>query len=191
MADTATALGTRYSIDSRSSRLIFRAFASGFLSVMGHDPVISAREVTGEIHFVPDQPDASVVRLKVPAKSLTSQNEMSDKDRREMERTMHEEVLESARYPEIVYEGRASRLSKAAEGRYQVDIDGQLALHGVARAERASAQVFLTGDSLRAQGTIAVRQTDYVIKLVSVAGGTLKIKDDVTCEFDVVARKLS
>jgi hypothetical protein len=34
-----------------------------------------------------------------------------------------------------------------------------------------------------------VRQTDYGIKLVSVAGGMLKVKDEVRCSFDVMARK--
>ena len=34
-----------------------------------------------------------------------------------------------------------------------------------------------------------MRQSSFGIKLVSVAGGTLKIKDDVKVTFDLVARK--
>ncbi len=40
----------------------------------------------------------------VRAASLGVTDNISDKDRREMEREMHENVLESAKYPEIVYD---------------------------------------------------------------------------------------
>ena len=42
---------------------------------------------------------------------------------------------------------------------------------------------------LRANGEFSVRQTDYGIKPVSVAGGALKLKDELKCSFDIVARK--
>ena len=45
------------------------------------------------------------------------------------------------------------------------------------------------GDTLRAQGEFDVRQTDFGIKPVSVAGGTLKIKDELKCSFDLLAAK--
>jgi hypothetical protein len=40
-----------------------------------------------------------------------------------------------------------------------------------------------------AHGEFSLRQTAYAIKLVSVAGGTLKLKDELKCSFDIVARK--
>ncbi len=45
------------------------------------------------------------------------------------------------------------------------------------------------GDTLRAQGELTIRQTDFGIKPVSVAGGMLKIKDELKCSFDLLARK--
>ena len=42
--------------------------------------------------------------------------------------------------------------------------------HGVTRRQRLSGHVFLIGDTLRAQGETPLRQTDFGIKLVSVAG---------------------
>ena len=42
---------------------------------------------------------------------------------------------------------------------------------------------------LRASGEFTVRQTDYGIKPVSVAGGALKVKDELKFSFDIVARK--
>jgi hypothetical protein len=41
---------------------------------------------------------------------------------------------------------------------------------------------------LRAKGEYQLRQTDFKIKPVSVAGGTLKIKNELKCSFDVCGK---
>jgi hypothetical protein len=47
----------------------------------------------------------------------------------------------------------------------------------------------LNGETLRGFGEFSIRQTDCGIKPVSVAGGTLKVKDELRCSFDTVGRK--
>jgi polyisoprenoid-binding protein YceI len=165
------------------------AYAGGILSAVGHDPVIGVRDISGDVSFTPDDPGSAQLHLTIAATSLTVQNDASDKDRREMEKAMHDEVLESARYGQIGYDATQARVQQVSEGRYRIDIEGQLALHGVTRAQPVSAQVFLTGDTLRAQGEVTLRQTDFNIKLVSAAGGTLKVKDALKVTFDLLARK--
>ena len=44
------------------------------------------------------------------------------------------------------------------------------------------------GDRITASGQFVVRQSDYGIKPVSIAGGTLKLKDEIELSFDIVAR---
>ena len=39
----------RYVIDGRASRFTVRAFASGLLAAMGHDPTIGIHDFSGEI----------------------------------------------------------------------------------------------------------------------------------------------
>lgn len=51
------------------------------------------------------------------------------------------------------------------------------------------ARVAITGDTMRAFGEFWLKQTDYKIKLVKVAGGAIKVKDDLKFSFDLVARK--
>jgi polyisoprenoid-binding protein YceI len=179
----------RYAIEARGSRVTIKAFAGGLLSVMGHNPVIGARDVSGEIHLTPGSPRTGTVRVRIGTASLSVENDASDKDRREMERAMRDEVLEVAAFPEIVFDGSETRIDATAEGRLRVDMVGELSLHGVTRRQRVAAQVFVTGDVLRVQGEATLRQTDFGIRLVSAAGGSLKIKDDVTCGFDLVARR--
>jgi hypothetical protein len=47
----------------------------------------------------------------------------------------------------------------------------------------------LLGDTLRANGEFSLSQTSYGIKPVSIAGGSLKLKDELKCSFDILARK--
>lgn len=179
----------RYTIDPRGSRVTIYAYASGLLSAVGHNPVIAVRELSGEVRFAPDHPDVSGLRLTMMTASMAVQNDVSDKDRREIERAMKEDVLETAKYPEIVFDASGARVDAVNEARYRVEVNGQLSLHGATKNQRVSAQLFLMGDTLRAQGDIPLRQTDFGITLVSVAGGTLKIKDELKCTFDLLARK--
>ena len=72
---------------------------------------------------------------------------------------------------------------------YGGHLNGELSLHGVTRSQPVSARVTLKGDTLRAAGDFSVRQSDYDIKPVSAAGGTVKLKDELKLSFDIVARK--
>ena len=179
----------RYAVDARGSRVTIRAFASGVLSMMGHNPVIGARDVSGEIRFAPQALEVKELRLSVATASLSVQNDMSDKDRREIERVMREDVLETDRYPAIAFEGSKVTVERVSSGPLRAEVDGDLTVHGITRPHRVPVQVFLIGDTLRAQGEFEIRQTDFGITLVSVAGGVLKIKNELQCSFDLLARK--
>ena len=174
-----------YLIEAGISRFTVRGSAGGLLSGLGHNPVVSVTDFTGEAQWDPSAPAQASLRLRIRAAALAVQNDISDKDRREMERVMKAEVLETDKYPDIVFESTGA--SASANGR--VDIDGDLTLHGITRKQRISAQLALTGDMLRAFGEFSILQTDYRIKLASVAGGALKLKDELKFSFDIVARK--
>ena len=62
-------------------------------------------------------------------------------------------------------------------------------MHGVTRNQAIVVRVALLGSMLRASGDFTLDQTDYNIKLVSVAGGALKLKDELKFSFEMVARK--
>ena len=104
-----------YVIEAGMSRFTVRAFAGGLLSGLGHNPVVAVHDFTGDVHWDPGEPQKASLRLKIRAASLAVQNDISDKDRREMERVMLEEVLETDRFPEIVFESVA--VSANASGR--------------------------------------------------------------------------
>jgi polyisoprenoid-binding protein YceI len=102
---------------------------------------------------------------------------------------MKQEVLETAKFPEIVYDAPSITVTKMADTLYSAALNGNLTLHGVTRNQSIVVRVALFGAMLRASGDFSLNQTDYNIKLVSVAGGALKLKDELKFSFEIVARK--
>lgn len=177
-------VATRYLLDRTASRFTVQAFSGGLFSALGHNPTFAIRDFDGEAIFDPSAPDRASVTVHIRAASLELIDNVSAKDHREIETTMHEKVLESARYPEIVYQSEAEGVADHA-----VALSGKLSLHGVTNDLRVIAQLSMTGDLLRASGECALLQSDYGIKRVNVAGGALKVKDELKFAFDIVARK--
>ena len=55
--------------------------------------------------------------------------------------------------------------------------------------DRHGPKVAIQGDMLRAFGQFPLWQSDLHIHLIAIGGGTLKLKDELTLRFDVVARR--
>ncbi|MGA8728989.1 MAG: YceI family protein, partial [Terracidiphilus sp.] len=72
---------------------------------------------------------------------------------------------------------------------FSASLNGTLNLHGVSRNLSIPARVALLGDMFRASGDFTLSQSDFGIKPVSVAGGALKLKDELKVSFEIVARK--
>ena len=82
-----------------------------------------------------------------------------------------------------------SPLRRWQDALYSAVLKGSLTLHGVSRSQPINVRVALLGSMLRASGDFSLNQTDYGIKLVSVAGGALKLKDELKFSFEIVARR--
>jgi polyisoprenoid-binding protein YceI len=156
---------------------------------MGHNPKIGIRTFSGEVDFNPETIEGGAFRLTVQSASLAVQDDISDKDRREMERLMKEDVLDVAKYPEIRYEATRIAVSRVDGSVYSATLNGNLTLHGVTLRLPITARIATFGELLRTSGDFTLRQSDYQIKPVSVAGGALKLKDEVKFSFEMVARK--
>lgn len=185
----ATAVGDRYLINPTVSRFTVKAIASGLLSTFGHSPTIAIRDLQGEVRFNPDAVEQSSLHFEVRSASLTVTDNVSDKDRRDMENEMRQNVLEVTKYPTIAYDASSVSVENSNNGQANVILQGKLTLHGVTRTQKVPATIAVTGDMLRAFGEFSLRQSDYNIKPVSAVGGALKVKDEVKFSFDIVARK--
>lgn len=185
--DSATRLA-RFVLNPGRSTFTVQAFSTGLLSAFGHNPRIAVRDVRGELQFAANGDVLSDVQMHVVigAESLQVIDDISDKDRREIHRQMYDEVLEVGSYPEIQYDSTHVAVN-GANDRYWATLNGELDLHGYKRPLSVSARVSINGDTLHASGEFTVRQSEFGIAPVTVAGGAIKLKDEVKCTFNIVA----
>jgi polyisoprenoid-binding protein YceI len=187
-ATAAQEKGT-YSIDRAKSKLQIDVYKEGAFKMFGHDHLIVANEISGQVQFDPQKMEDSAVHLKVLAKSLTAVDPgESEKDRRDVQATMTgEKVLDVAKFPEIVFTStRVSAVKKTADG-WELTLAGKLNIHGVEKPVSFPLRVRAAAGELRAQGEVSVLQTDHGITPIKVGGGSVKVKDKLKISFTIVA----
>ncbi|HLV86677.1 MAG TPA: YceI family protein [Candidatus Sulfotelmatobacter sp.] len=187
--ENATGACVRYVVDTKASQFQVQAFASGLISAVAHSPRIAVRDWSGEAQFVPGTFNDAQLKVTVRSSSLEVLDELRDNDRREIHRVMNQEVLESPRYPEIRYQSKRVIAEKQNETLYRMKVEGNLSLHGMTNGLNLNFQLAMGVDSLRAYGDFLILQPDYGIKVASIAGATLKLRDELKFTFYVVARK--
>lgn len=185
----ASSSRVRYVVDTRASQFTVQAFASGLIAAIAHSPKIAIRDWTGVVQMPAATLDGASLKVHVQAPSLEVLDELPDRDRRELHRVMNQEVLESARFPDIAYDSTQVSAEKIREDLFRLNVRGSLSLHGVSNDQDFIAQVSLSVDSARAYGSFTLLQSDYDIRIASIAGGTLKLQDELKFTFYVVARK--
>lgn len=163
-------------IDSGRSSITIRVYKAGLLSAFGHEHEIHAAIDRGTI-----DEGKQTVEFSVNARSLrVMDHDISDQDRAEIQSTMlGPKVLDSEKFPEIRFHSTAVE----PNGPGTWNARGDLMLHG----QTHSVQVSVAGANGRYRGSGVLRQRDFGITPVNVAGGSIKVKDEVRIEFDIVA----
>jgi hypothetical protein len=163
-------------IDVNKSSLKIRVFKAGAFSAFAHDHEIEAPIEQGDI----DSSDPASVHLRVNThKMRVLDPEISADKRDEIQHTMQSAaVLDVGHYSEITY--RSMSVTSRGEGRWE--IRGLLALHG--KSQSVVLEVSLQGGHYR--GSASIKQSDFGIEPIKIAGGTVKVKDEVRIEFDIV-----
>jgi polyisoprenoid-binding protein YceI len=178
----------RFAIDTNASRFRVQAFATGMLSVFGHNPTIGLRDYDGEIQFVPDTYEKALVQVTVRAGAMEVLDEMKSDDRKKLEQLMYGEVLDVQRFPTASYESKQITVQKVSDDLVVAHVSGELSFHGATQTLPMDARVTRLGNMLRISGEFPLRQSDYGIKPVSFAAGALRLKDELKFSFELVAR---
>ncbi len=179
----------RYAIDPKASQFTVQAFASGLISAVAHSPKIAIRTWTGDISFVPETLADAKLKVVIKSASLEVLDELRETDRRELHRVMNQDVLETNRFPEVAFESSNVSAERLKESLNRVNVEGKLSLHGITNGHAFFSQVAFGVDSFRAYGDFGLLQSDYGIRIASIAGGTLKLQDELKFSFYVVGRK--
>ena len=156
---------------------------AGLFGAFGHKHRIRATEFDGTIVYDPDNAFRSSIEIVLETAGLVVVPQGADeKDAPKVERAMRESVLPPEEYPTIEF---GSRLVTAIDDGVQVV--GDLTIAERARPVAVDVTIAQRGDTLTATGTFSVKQTDFGIKPYSAAGGTIKVADEVTFDFEAFA----
>ena len=180
---------TRFLLDAKSSQFTAQAFAEGLAGIADHRPRFSIRDFFGEAELDPDKPEGGSLHLTAKAGSLDLIDEVTQNDRRAIERVMFGEVLHPEKFPEVTFRSSRVVCSPMEGSRYRADIAGMVSLNGAENRQSMQAQLVLSDGSFRAYGEFRLRQTDFGLTIASVAGGLLRIKDELKLVFFIVARR--
>jgi len=168
--------GEKRAIDVQRSVMKVYAYKSGLFSVFAHNHEILAPIAAGAVE---ESKNPSVELRVETVRMQVLDPKVSDKDRAEIQRTMlGSDVLDAARYPEIRFQ--SSTVETKGVGRWTVR--GNLELHGQTRP--VTFDVSSENGSYR--GSVRLKQSQFGIKPISLVGGTVKVKDEIQIEFEIV-----
>jgi polyisoprenoid-binding protein YceI len=124
---------------------------------------------------------ASRVKFVIDARQMKALDPQlsTDKRRQVQERMLGPEVLDSSRFPRISFEST----SVEPAGQDELLVKGKLSLHGVNRPVIAKVRK----ENGRYLGSCTLKQKDFGMTPISIAGGTVKVKDELKIEFDIRA----
>ena len=163
-------------MDSGHSVLKIRVFKSGVFSAFAHNHEIEAPIAEGSVNLS----TTPSVELRVDARKLRVRDpEVSANDRADIQKTMDgPQVLDSAHFPGISFRSTAVE----SKGDEHWTVRGNLDLHG--KTSPIAVEVTLKDGHYR--GSARLKQHEFGITPISLAGGTVKVKDEVVVEFDIV-----
>lgn len=172
----AGAYGQGKMIDGNKSSLKIRVLKSGAFSAFGHEHEIEAPIAEGTI----DSSAHASVQLRVDARKMRVLDpDISADKRAEIQETMQSAaVLDAEKFPEISYQ--STSVTGRGEGHWTVQ--GNLTLRG--QKQPVAVEVSLQDGHYR--GSASIKQSDFGIEPIRVAGGTVKVKDELKIEFDIV-----
>lgn len=163
-------------IDVAHSTLRIHVGKSGLFSAAAHEHWVTAPIAEGSV----EESEPARISFRVDASKLAVEHDekLSAADQAQVQETMQTKVLESAQYPEIGF--RSTSVERTGQDAWLVK--GDLSLHG--QVHPVSTTIHKQVDAY--VGSCRILQTDFGIKPVRVAGGMVKVKDELQIEFSIV-----
>ena len=176
-------------LDREGSRLVIHVGKAGLLGFAGHEhEVVGAFE--GTVMVDPQDLSRSSVDVQVDASRLrvTAKGEPKGDAPKVQETMTGPKCLDVARFPTIRFVSKTVAVRRASNGHYDLEIRGDLTLHGVTRSLTVPLSVELAGDRLTTRGRITILQSNFNLTPITVAG-VVKVKDELVLEWSLLGRR--
>jgi polyisoprenoid-binding protein YceI len=149
---------------------------SGLLSAFADNHVISAPIAGGSISA--ESPLTIDVMVRSADLRVLDPGLSSDRRAEVQARMLGSEVLDVAKFPDITF--ASTTIEPAGADRWKVT--GHLSIHGQTRVIAFP----VGGSDGRYRGEVLINQRDFGIEPIKVAGGTVKVRDELKVQFEIV-----
>jgi len=164
-------------VDGERSTLTVLVYKTGLFSALADNHVITAPIATGA--FSDEAPFSVEMTVRAADLKVVDPDVAASRRAEVQTRMLSREVLDVATFPEIAFTSTA--IEAAGKGRWNVT--GRMTIHGATRTVTFPT----TFESGHYRGSFPLKQRDFGIEPISVAGGTVKVKDELKIQFDIVA----
>ena len=127
------------------------------------------------------KPETASIDLIFPSAGIHVMDPDHPGDRPKVQATMENEVLRISDFPEIRFHSETVRL--LSPGR--LSVEGTLTIRGQARKVSIPLNFQPAAGGIRATGSYRLKQSDFGIEPVRVAAGTVRVKEEVDCDFEL------
>lgn len=188
-------VGRREALDARRSRLRILVFRGGAAARLGHNHVLLAQDLAGELVWPDEASQAArrwagvgvslgfrldALQIDPPSERLGMgpgfESELEDGDRAgtraNLLRSLEAEARPQVRLQTTRVVGEGGRLA----------VEAAIELHG--RVRRQWFPVVIAAET--AQGQVVIRQSDFGVQPFSVLGGLLAVRDELLVDFSLV-----
>ena len=189
-AASTTVDPVRFRLDPSRSTFMINANRSGLAWFKGKSHRIAAKDFSGEVSLVPDALNPASLQLTVRTASLEETDPVfTAQEKGIIKKELDEIVLESAKYPEITFKSTEVKGS-ISQGAFDVEIGGDLTLHGVTRHITIPARVTLEDNSLRAVGEFDINRKKFGVKATTAARGLVRVRHTIKFKFDIIGTRV-
>ena len=164
-------------LDTARSSITIRVGRTGMFSFAGDNHLVRAPLASGSVNEA-----GKHIEFKVQSKSLRVEDPgtAADKKAQIQQRMLGPDVLDSEHFPVIQF--RSTSISGAPA---DLRVAGDLTLRGQTRPIEAKVQQIVKGHW---RGAASLKQSAFGIKPISIAGGAVKVKDELKFEFEILAK---
>jgi polyisoprenoid-binding protein YceI len=183
------AAGEAYRVDPAASEVLVQVGKAGLFKFAGHTHEVAA-PVEGHIEADPADLARSSVTLTFQAAALrvTGKGDPPEDVPKVQEAMAGPKVLDVSRFAQIAFTSRTVAGRALGATTFEVQVEGDLALHGVTKTIVVPMRVEKAADgTLTATGRTTLKQTDFGIKPVSVAG-VVNVRNELDMTFRIVAK---
>lgn len=188
---------TIYTVDSAASDIQVHVFRGGTLARMGHNHVMTSKNVSGRV-WLRDDVARSGFELSFRVDELIVDDpaaraaagadfpgEIKAEDREGTRKNMlRAEVLDAAQFPTITL-----RSARIAGTQQNPQITVRITIKGVSQDVPVDAKVAKEDAQLTTSGAFDITQTQFGMKPFSIALGALEVQDRLHIEFKLVAKQ--